>query len=195
MVRIVSNTAEKIVTVALEILEAEGGESVTMRRVAKRVGVTPMALYHHFPDRAALLNAMANRGFDELARALAGRRFEGGLETRLIKMADIHLEHALEHPCLFELMFLAKRSSARRYPQDFKAGKSPTGSLLAGVLAEGMKAGQLKRGDPWEIAFQMGALSHGLIMLYLGGRIDVPPAEFRSLHRRSFKTYAHGIFV
>ena len=39
----------------------------------------------------------------------------------------------------------------------------------------------------------MGALSHGLIMLYLGGRMGLPPAYFRDLYRRSFKRYIRGI--
>jgi hypothetical protein len=45
----------------------------------------------------------------------------------------------------------------------------------------------------WEIVFEMGALSHGLIMLYLGGRMAVPPARFRAFYRRSFRRYIHGI--
>jgi hypothetical protein len=36
-------------------------------------------------------------------------------------------------------------------------------------------------------------MSHGLIMLYLGGRIDATPAVFRALYRRSFKRYLYGI--
>jgi hypothetical protein len=39
----------------------------------------------------------------------------------------------------------------------------------------------------------MGGLSHGLIMLYLGGRMDVSPEEFRALYQRSFRRYIHGI--
>ena len=43
------------------------------------------------------------------------------------------------------------------------------------------------------IVVEIGALSHGLIMLYLGGRLDVTPDRFRSLYRRSFRRYIHGI--
>jgi len=44
-------TAEQIAKVVLEILESEGPEAVSMRRIAHAVGVTPMAIYHHFPNR------------------------------------------------------------------------------------------------------------------------------------------------
>ena len=117
--------------------------------------------------------------------------FERG--TNLISMLEIYLEHALRNPRLFELMFLKPREGARRYPSDFKAGRSPTASLIAKVVQEGMESGYLREDDAWEIVFEMGALSHGLIMLYLGGRMGVTPARFRSLYRRAFRRYIHGI--
>lgn len=187
------NTALKIAQAARKLLDKEGVEAVSMRRVAEAVGITPMAIYRHYPDREALLKALADEGFEELAASLKGRRFSGDLETRLAKMADLYLDHALENPRLFELMFLTKRKGARQYPQDFKARKSPTATLMADVLAEGMESGELKKDDHWEIGFEMGALSHGLIMLYLGGRMAVSPAQFRALYKRSFRRYFHGI--
>jgi hypothetical protein len=56
-----------------------------------------------------------------------------------------------------------------------------------------MAKGELKQDDDWEIAFEMGALFQGLLMLYLGGRMDVTPAGFRALYRRSFRRYLDGI--
>lgn len=186
-------TARKIALAARELLDKEGAEAVTMRRVAEAVGITAMAIYRHYPDREALLNTLADEGFQELAASLKGRRFPGDLQTRLAKMADLYLDHALENPRLFELMFLKPRKGARQYPKDFKARKSPTATLMADVIAEGMGGGELKQDDHWEITFEMGAFSHGLIMLYLGGRMAVTPTQFRALYRRSFRRYFHGI--
>jgi AcrR family transcriptional regulator len=186
-------TAQKIATAARRLLDREGAEAVTMRRVAEAVGITPMAVYRHYPDRAGLLNALANEGFDELARRLATKRFSVDIERRLTKMADIYLEHALENPRLFELMFLKPREGARRYPRDFKLGDSPTANLLAEVIREGMESGHLRKDDTWEVVFEIGALSHGLILLYLGGRIGLTPARFRDFYRRSFRRYIRGI--
>lgn len=164
-----------------------------MRRVAKAVGITPMAVYRHYPDRAGLLNSIANQGFEELAAELASRRFSGPIEQRLMRMADIYLDHALKNPQLFELMFLKPREGARRFPHDFKIGASPTANFMVEVVREGMESGYFRKDDAWEIVFEMGALSHGLIMLYLGGRIASSPARFRQLYRRSFRRYIHGI--
>lgn len=188
-----STTVRKIAVAARRLLDEEGFEAVTMRKVAQSVGITAMAIYRHYPDREALLNAVADEGFEELAARLKGRRFSGDLENRLVRMADIYIDHALGNPKLFELMFLKPRRGARRYPGDFRARKSPTATLMADAVAEGIARGTLKKGDPWEITFEMGALSHGLIMLYLGGRMAVTPAQFRALYRRAFRRYFHGI--
>lgn len=186
-------TIRRIAVAGRRLLDKEGLEAVTMRRVATAVGITPMAIYRHYPGRSALLNALADEGFEELVARLAAKRFSGTIEERLMKMGEIYLDHALENPRLFELMFLKPREGARRYPRDFKAGRSPTANLMVEVVQEGMDAGHFRKDDAWEIGFEMGALSHGLIMLYLGGRIDVSPARFRALYRRSFRRYIHGI--
>jgi AcrR family transcriptional regulator len=186
-------TSRKIATAARRLLDRDGAHAVTMRRIAKAVGITPMAVYRHYKDRATLLNALADEGFAELVSELAGRRFSGKIEKRLMAMADIYLDHALENPRLFELMFLQPREGARKFPQDFKAGLSPTANLMVKVINEGMKSGYFREDDAWEIAFEMGALSHGLIMLYLGGRMSVSAERFRAVYRRSFRRYIHGI--
>jgi AcrR family transcriptional regulator len=186
-------TSQRIAAAARHVLGREGAEAVTMRRVAEAVGITPMALYRHYPNRDGLLNSLADEGFEELAAELSNQRFSGDFETQLIKMADIFLEHALKNPRLFELMFLKPRSGARRYPRDFKAGYSPTATPMAEVVQQGMDHGYFRKDDVWEIVFELGALSHGLIMLYFGGRIGTTPAKFRQLYRRSFRRYIHGI--
>jgi hypothetical protein len=63
------------------------------------------------------------------------------------------------------------------------------------VLKEGMESGYFRKDDPWEITFEIGALSLGLIMLYLGGRMNVSAASFRSLYQRSSRRYIHGLRI
>jgi len=186
-------TVQRIATAARRLLDKEGADAVTMRRVASAVGITPMAVYRHYPNRAGLLNALADAGFDELAARLAEVRSVGDLEKRLTNILNIYLEHALQNPRLFELMFMTRREGARRYPQDFKAGRSPTANPMAELIREGMATGYFRKDDAWEIIFEMGALLQGLVMLYLGGRMAVSPARFRAFCHRSFRRYLHGI--
>src|SRR4051812_3898453 len=98
-------TSRRIATAARELLDTEGVEAVTMRRVASAVGITAMAVYRHYADRDALLNALADEGFTELAGKLQETRLEGELESGLRKVLDANLDFALASPKLFELMF------------------------------------------------------------------------------------------
>jgi AcrR family transcriptional regulator len=189
-------TAARIAAAARTLLDKEGAEAISMRRVAEAVGITPMAIYRHFPDREGLLNAIADHGFQSLAEELKGRLFSGDIEQQLTEMGEIYLDHALTNPRLFELMFLKPRQGARQYPRDFVSRKSPPANLMFDLIQQGMADGYFRpasQDDIWEIVFETGALSHGLIMLYLGGRMDLSATEFRQLYRRSFRRYIHGL--
>src|SRR5580704_4460045 len=146
-------TIRRIAAAARRLLDKEGAEAVTMRRVAHAVGITPMAIYRHYPSRANLMNALADEGFEELAIRLTGKRFSGGIAQRVEAMAKIYLDHALQNPRLFELMFLKPREGARRYPRDFESGRSPTANAMAEVVKEGIASGYFRNDDAWEIVF------------------------------------------
>jgi len=186
-------TSQKIATAARQLLDQEGVEAVTMRRVASAVGITAMAVYRHYPDRAGLLNALSDAGFEDLTARLKAARLTGDIEKKLTKTLDVNIDHALQNPRLFELMFLERREGARRFPRDFKAGRSPTANVTAELIQEGMDTGIFRKDDAMEIVFEMGALLQGLIMLYLGGRTDMSPSQFRGYCRRSFRRYLYGI--
>jgi AcrR family transcriptional regulator len=186
-------TAQKIANAARKLLDKEGAEGVTMRRVATAIGITPMALYRHYPNRDGLLNALADAGFVELSAKLAALKLTGEIDRQMVKILDVFLDHAFESPRLFELMFLTKREGARQYPEDFRARRSPTANLSADVVARGMKTGYFTKDDVWEIVFETGALMQGLVMLYLGGRMAMSPAQFRAFCHRSFGRYVNGI--
>ena len=188
-----TSTAASILAAARELLDRDGLAAVAMRPVAERVGITPMAIYRHYGDRASLLNAVADQGFNELAARVEALQFEGDVDHRLTQVADVFLDAAFTFPNLYELMFLAPREGARVYPTDFKAGRSPTFSPTVTILENAMCAGELRLDDPVEIAFELSALSHGLIVLYLGGRVDQSEIEFRALHQRSFRRYLDGL--
>lgn len=192
-----TDTRGQILAAARTLLDESGASGVSMRKVAERVGITAMAIYRHFPDHQALLNALADQGFASLAQSLESRvPVEPPILERMETVIDVFLDFALDHPHLFELMFLASRPGARQFPQDFENGLSPTANVFAGILRQGIAEGLIRQGeDIWEITFETGALMQGLVMLYLGGRIDLDADGFRALVRRSLRRYIHGILA
>lgn len=186
-------TAEQIAKTALKILEAEGPEAVTMRRVAGAVGITPMAIYHHFPGREALLNYITDREFSKLLQYILAHPLRGNAEARLVWVMEGYVDYAVERPRVFDYVFSRPRPGARRFPKDFRARCSPTLNPVADAIAAAMEQGHLKKDDIWEVAFALWAHVHGYVMLYRAGRIGLSEKEFRELIRRSLRRFVNGL--
>lgn len=166
---------------------------MSMRRVAKEVGITAMAIYHHFPSRDALLSAVVDSEFEQLVeffRCSNGRR---SFEAQLIHIMDGYIDYAFAHPRIFDYVFSTPRPGARRFPDDFRARRSPTLNLTFDIVSSWMKLSKLKSDDPWEIAMEFWALAHGYLTLWRAGRFQLSEVEFRKLVHRSLRRLLHGL--
>ncbi|MGC1907969.1 MAG: TetR/AcrR family transcriptional regulator [Candidatus Acidiferrum sp.] len=188
-----NNTADRIANAALSILESEGPEAVSMRRVAQAVGITPMAIYHHFPSREALLNTITNREFARLLSFIQAHPLSGAVEDRLLAVMAGYVDYAFAQPRVFDFIFSRPRPGARQFPKDFRARRSPTLNPVADLLEAEMKKGSLKKDDVWEVAFALWAHVHGYVMLYRAGRVALSEKEFRKLLHRSIRRFLHGL--
>ena len=188
-----STTAERILHTARALFERGGAEAVSMRRVADAVGITPMAIYRHFPNRDALLKRISDDSFDAIARHWLARNQGGDVLARVIALQRIYLDYALAHPHLFDHAFSARRSDARRYPEDFRAGLSPTLTVAADAVDEAMQAGLLRKDDAWDVAITLWAHTHGLVALYRAGRFSYDEAQFRHFYEASLQRLLEGL--
>jgi AcrR family transcriptional regulator len=186
-------TRAAVLAAAHRLLEKGGPESVTMRRVAKTVGITAMAIYHHFPDRDALLRALADIESDRIGALFDGWPARGSPVWRLRRMAKAYVDYAFRRPRLFSFFFLQDRPDIRRFPADFRDRRSPSLNRVADTLAEGMLVGSLRKDDYWEVAIDLWALVHGHVALYRGGRFAYSQEEFRRLFRRSLNRFLKGL--
>jgi AcrR family transcriptional regulator len=186
-------TEERIADTALKLLETGGEDGVSMRRVAAAVGITPMAIYHHFADRKALLNFVVDREFTKYSETFQSIPRRGTYESQILTCMDTYIDYAFAHPRIFDYVFAEPRPGARRFPEDFRARRSPTLNPVADLLQKAMEAGYLKQDDVWELAMELWAHTHGYVSLYRGGRFNLPEKEFRALVRRSIRRMLHGL--
>ena len=186
-------TPEKILRAAHKLFDREGPEAVTMRRVAEAVGITPMAIYRHFANREALLKRLSDDSFNATAKHWKTIAQHPDVEHRLLSLLEPILDYALQHPHLFDHAFLAPRDDARRFPEDFKARRSPTMNVSADIISEGMQEGALRQDDPWDVSMTASALQLGLIALYRAGRFSYDEAGFRQFYFDSMRRLIDGI--
>jgi AcrR family transcriptional regulator len=188
-----NTTSQRIYKCALLILEAEGPQAVSIRRVAKEVGITPMAIYHYFPSREALLDAVVDSEFEQLVDFFDRSNGKQSFEASMIHSMDGYIDYALAHPRIFDYVFSMPRPGARRFPKDFRARRSPTLNLTADIVASWIKLGKLRRDDVWEIALELWAQAQGYLALWRAGRFHLSEDEFRRLVHRSFRRMLHGL--
>ena len=193
IVNLKNATSQRIYKCALGILEGEGPQAVTVRRVAKEVGITPMAIYHHFPSRQALLDAVVDSEFAQLADFFDRSNRSASFEATIIHSMDGYIDYALAHPRIFDYVFSMPRPGARRFPKDFRARRSPTLNPTADLVSSWMKSGKLRRDDVWEIALELWAHAQGYLALWRAGRFSLTEDEFRKLVHRSFRRLLHGL--
>ncbi|GGY18815.1 TetR family transcriptional regulator [Rhodanobacter panaciterrae] len=186
-------TPEKILRAAHKLFDREGADAVSMRRVAELVGITPMAIYRHFPNREALLKRLSDDSFDTVAHEWEARATHPDVLKRLLALLEPYLNYALEHPHLFDHAFSVRRDDARRFPEDFRARQSPTLNVVADAVAEGVRLGVLKQDDPWDVAMSLWAHAHGLVALYRAGRFSYDEPKFRKFYFESIGRLIDGI--
>lgn len=178
-------TRDRILTSARALFEAGGLEGISLRKVASDVGLTPMAIYRHFADKEALVEALVLDALDRWAERVAAVRLDDPAEW-MRAVGDEFLVFALEEPRRFELAFLVRSTRARRHPDDFNAGQSSAGRLWIARLKELRALGRLAPGvEPVEAGLTLWALGQGLVTLYRAGRFVGGAAEFRLFYRRS----------
>jgi AcrR family transcriptional regulator len=188
-----STTEQRIARIALGILEKQGPEAVTMRRIAGAIGITPMAIYHHFANRDALLRSIVDKEFADFLGMIRRLPPSPSMETDIVHIMDAYLDYAFQRPHIFDYVFSKPRPDARRFPDDFRVRRSPTLNPVADAVAKWMEQGSLRKDDVWEVALQLWAHAHGYLMLYRAGRFHLSQDELKQLVQRSMRRMLHGL--
>jgi AcrR family transcriptional regulator len=178
-------TQTRIFAAARALFDQDGAEGVSMRRIAQKVGITPMAIYKHYPDKDALLNALMLDGFAAWEARVAALPATAPLAW-LEQMGEAFLDFALAEPRRYEAAFLLKASAARRYPGDFEAGRSPVISKMMAHIEKAKAQGLVVDLPTMDITISFTALTQGLADMYRAGRF-VGEAEFRAAYRRAMR--------
>ena len=153
---------------ASDVVATHGPDAVSLRELARALGVSPAAPYRHFPDRQALLCEIASGGFAQLGRDYATAAADVDPKLALRATGRAYLSLAFERPGLFQLMFesdllgpaspvalLAQAASAWQALHDAVARANP-GSELAEV--------KLRTITGWSVL-------QGFVTIQRGGRL------------------------
>lgn len=162
---------------ALTLIERTGSdEAVTLRAVAREVGIAAPSIYAHFADRDAIVTAAVAQVFDELAEAI-----EAGLESagqdpaaRLVAGCEAYVAFGLEHPARYGVLFSERRLGAQDYCKPVKLGSdgmpvlefgAESFALLVRAIEDCAKAGESASTDVVADATAVWVAMHGTVTL------------------------------
>lgn len=157
---------------ALEILQRDGLEALTLRAVARAAGVSEAAPYRHFADRRQLVAGVAAEGFRAMQRTMMAemQRVSTGTPRSGLRMVAVaYVKFGLDNPALYRVMFGPEVAVTDDLPELRETGRG-----VLGFVAEGIRrlqgAGLVGPGDPWLMAVTTWSMLHGLVMLALDGQ-------------------------
>jgi len=170
--------------VAAELVVSHGVEGFSLREAARQAGVTPTACYRHFPDKAALLTAVANEGFAKLARSMdagvatvqtlsradAARR----AVSRFKAVGNAYVRFALENPSQFRVMFSPHGAGGGAPVRGVSpvSGKDPY-EIFVEALDGLVEGGVISAKSRVNAELSAWAAIHGLAALLVDGLIPV----------------------
>ncbi|GAB4550741.1 MAG: TetR/AcrR family transcriptional regulator [Anaerolineae bacterium] len=161
-----------LIQAGLALLNESGSHTLDLRAVARRAGVSHVASYRHFADKNALLAAIAQEGFVQLAEWLqtAINQADVDIEAQLIAAARAYVDFALAQPSLMREMFSGLAPRRDDYPSLHDAAKR-CATLITAIFERAQSSGLLPDGDAWVYGRQGWSTIHGLAMLLLEGQL------------------------
>lgn len=161
---------EEIIAAAVEILDEEGDErAVTLRSVARRIGIAAPSIYPHFPDQPAIMLAVVRQEFDRLAATLRAAADSGGQDPRqrLLTVCHAYLDLAQTHPERYRTMFgglwIAPVLGDSSITEEDLIGLGVAAlGVLTDCLSDCVTAGQATSTDPPSDAIALWLGMHGL---------------------------------
>lgn len=160
---------DEIIAAAVEILDEAGDErAVTLRSVARRIGIAAPSIYPHFPDQPAIMLAVIRLEFDRLAAELRRAAEAGGQDPRqrLLAVCHAYLDLAEEHPERYRTMFgglwVPSLGDSSITEQDLEGLGTEALQILVDVLGECVAAGQATSTDLFSDVVALWLGMHGL---------------------------------
>ncbi|MGH7398215.1 MAG: TetR/AcrR family transcriptional regulator [Candidatus Rokuibacteriota bacterium] len=163
---------DTLVDAAVALIARKGLQGFSLREVARRARVSEAAPYWHFADREALLAAVAERGFLEMAEqmmAIWSRAAEPAARFRALGIG--YVRFALAHPSYLRVMFGSEVPDKAEHPALKEAGERTFG-LLVQAIVECQAAGQIRTGAPEDLAVAAWSIVHGLAALLVDGKLE-----------------------
>ena len=153
-------------------LSQSGASELSLRELARQVGVSHAAPRRHFADKQALLDALAEDGFERLGESLRNAMTAAGdeFDARLLAFAHAYVHFATRHAALLELMFSVKHRPGAA--DSLRASADRAFEAPLALITEGQAKGEVVAGEPERVAAVAWAALQGLAAMVNSQMLD-----------------------
>ena len=163
------NLKQALLDEAIAEIRANGVENLSLRALARGVGVSQTAPYRHFTDKDALLAELATQAFNDLAAAArAELQPQRNALENVIAAGIAYVRFGINHPEKYRLMFGTSIAQRDSYPELTTAGNGAF-ELLSALIAQGQQAGIFVAGNAELMANACWSSLHGFVLLSIDG--------------------------
>ena len=162
------NLRHELLCAARRDLREKGKENLSLRALAREIGVSQTAPYRHFGDKPALLAALAAQGFTELTAYTQQALETAGddPEAMLIGAGHTYIRYALDNPELFKLMF-GPTPESQDEPEELGDARDQAFTAISMIMQRGIAQQVFVEDDPVRLARAAWAMVHGLATLII----------------------------
>ncbi len=162
-----------LIEAGIEILAREGVNGLSLRKVARKAGVSHAAPYAHFADKQALVAAIATDGHGKIHARFTGimDQYPDDPLRQLVETAWAYVEFGFEEPDHFRITFSGAVEKERDYPALVEMTANNFG-ILRDLVVRCQAAGILNPGEPDLAAVGVWGLIHGFVSLIQEGQVS-----------------------
>ena len=161
-----SELRAETLSAARELIQKEGYEGLTIRKLAQRMECSPMALYSYFADKQALLTALALEGFEKVAKRFDSTAHRDPL-TAVRRILLDYIAYAEENPNEYRILFLSVETLGElKLSREDLQERNPAFGALFKRVETCIKAGVLQ-GDPFAVSTVLWTAAHGAASLLI----------------------------
>jgi len=162
-----------LIKAGAELLLEEGARSLSLRKVAAKVGVSHSAPYAHFSDKESLIAAITTEGFHQLYQRLEATILSNQERPSelLLEVAWAYVQFAQESPAFYKLMFSGILEHEKIFP-DFVSISKANFQLLVDLVQRCQSAGVLSDQPKEILAVSVWSLVHGFVSLLMERQIS-----------------------
>jgi AcrR family transcriptional regulator len=185
------NLRRALLDEAVATIRSEGVEGLTLREIGARLGVSRTALYRHFADKAALLEAVATEGFRALHQQLDAACQAAGGPAGFDEMGAAYVRFAVANPSHYRVMFGGFVDPDTRGAELATEGAGAFNALVD-MLTALQRDGLVRDDDPMLLASFVWAVVHGVAMLAIDGQLP-EGVSVEALPRHTVERLTGGI--